>query len=928
MGEMLRKYFGYVGRRMKPGAITIVFLFLFSCSAVFGGEYSPRVLTVAFPESRGLNETYADGSHGGIVYDWLMEIAKYTGWRYEFVSDDATSLLNGMMDGQYDLMGGMYYQEDLEEYFEYTKYIMGTSYSWLIYRRDDQSIRDFDLTTLNGKTIGVYSRATGKLRRLQNFLDFNNLACEIKLYDDVLAYEHCLDQGDADLMLSSDVFMTEDYNVAAKFDSDPYYFVTKKGETELCETLDWAIGEIYSADPDFARKLYARHSQTDFSNSLVFSDDELAFIGKADSIRVAISKNRYPLSYEQNGVFYGIVPDLLKHISQKTGLAFTYVCADTYQGLLDLVHSGKADFLSYCFHGDQFDLNQDFACTAPYIELDNVVVKNKLAEFSDSKLTIAVMEGTAVPRDGLHDSVLYFPDYRGCLHAVDTGNADYMLIPAAFISELYNEDYYPHITIVEAPEKNIGISIALPTPVNVPLYSILNKVVNNLSSDELETIRFQNPIPPNAGTVNMKSLLYTYPIAVISLCLSVLLIIGLCIALIWHSKMKNQLLQLKLGKSEEMAKIKQSFFSRMSHEIRTPMNAIIGLTNYMLLQGDLTPEVQKNLEKIASSSTFLLSLVNDVLDMSKIEDGRMTLVPVSFSLTKLVEQLNDMFAAQGEDKGLHFSVRCEVSDTYVVGDDIRLRQVLVNLLSNACKFTESPGRILCLIRQEGVTQDRIGRYHFSVQDDGIGISQENLSCIFNSFEQVSTSGHREQGTGLGLSISANLVKLMGGELQVHSEIGRGSEFFFDISLPVSDASNLRVSSVKEVISLEGLHVLLVEDNTINAEIAKSLLELKQVSVDWAHDGKEGVEMFGSHPEYTYDAILMDIQMPVMDGLEAAKAIRALPRKDASSICIIAMSANSFQEDIDQAMAVGMDRYLTKPFEVEQLYSVLEHLARQ
>ena len=294
-----------------------------------------------------------------------------------------------------------------------------------------------------------------------------------------------------------------------------------------------------------------------------------------------------------------------------------------------------------------------------------------------------------------------------------------------------------------------------------------------------------------------------------------------------------------------------------------------------------------------------------------------------FDLGAVLAQLHNIFVIQVEQKHLSLEFDTHLESQIFFGDKMRLSQVLTNLLSNAYKFTAEGGRITLSIREEKREDDH-ARLLFSVKDTGIGIEPKDQERIFRSFEQVGAGNNKMPGTGLGLSISRNLVQLMGGTLQVESTVGEGAAFYFSLDLPVSHVvlEEEAPSQPEPEVSMEGLLVLLAEDNDINAEIAIELLALKKVTVERAADGQQAVTLFSEHPEGYYRLILMDLNMPIMDGLTATKKIRGMDRADASSIPILAMTANTFQEDRDQAMAAGMNGFLPKPFSVDQLYDIL------
>ena len=398
----------------------------------------------------------------------------------------------------------------------------------------------------------------------------------------------------------------------------------------------------------------------------------------------------------------------------------------------------------------------------------------------------------------------------------------------------------------------------------------------------------------------------------------------------------------KLEQAYQESQAKTDFLSKMSHEIRTPMNGILGMLNLAKRNPENPHTTGEYLQKAESLSQFLLTLINDILDMSRIESGKMELEKVSFDLFGVADKLNSMFKSTVEGKGINWIIEMQDFDVrYVVGDELRLTQVIINFISNANKFTPPGGTVSVTFRQMSKIE---GKLHLMirVRDTGKGIKADFLKNIFKPFEQEEASTARNYGgSGLGMAIADNIIKLMDGQIIVESELGKGSEFIVYISLPIaegeqnlpdevfeSDNNNIHNTEyirAVEQFKLDGLHLLLAEDNDINAEIAIEVLGMENAVIDRACDGEEALKMFSESDVGTYDVILMDIQMPNMDGHEATLAIRKLDRED-SDVLIFAMSADAFVEDKRRSIAVGMNGHISKPVDFDEVRRVIaEHM---
>lgn len=380
------------------------------------------------------------------------------------------------------------------------------------------------------------------------------------------------------------------------------------------------------------------------------------------------------------------------------------------------------------------------------------------------------------------------------------------------------------------------------------------------------------------------------------------------------------------ARADAVSQAKTDFLSRMSHEIRTPMNAIMGMTAIAKTVLEDKEKMAECLHKIETANTYLLQLINDILDMSRIESGKVELNIQRNDLHEIINSLKILIEPQAEAKGIIFSteVSCEEKRP-IMADDLRLNQILINILGNAVKFTPPGGHVTLRVEQTDADEELL-RLRFSVTDDGIGIQKERQKSIFNAFEQAEASTASQYGgTGLGLSISSRLVQMMGGKLEVESEPGKGSCFYFTLSMPFAGERGGDAGMEKSAAAADfsGKRILVVEDNDINREIAVTLLEGWGFKAEEAVNGKEAVEKFLDAPPHYYDGILMDIKMPVMDGLQATRFIRMSEKEDSVSIPIIAMSANAFSEDMKKSMESGMNGHLVKPIEVEKTRKLLQ-----
>lgn len=928
----------YVGHGITISLLVFIML-AFHLSAL-ARTSEKRVLRVAFPQVVGMSWTAEDGSHHGMLVDYLNEIAKYTGWEYEYIDTNRQTVLNEFIAGQYELMGGNYYIPGLEEYYAYPDYNMGYSRSLLLARSDDRTIHSYNLESMNGKTIGVYENAKENIRRLKEFLAINGLDCKFQYYslkdmqkNDEGLYFYLMN-GEIDLLLSGIIYNHDSVRVIATYNSQPYYIVTNPSNKEVLDGLNMALERILDANPNFAAERYAANFPARLVN-VQFSDRDLEYVKKRKTITVAVPENWYPFyckeTSQKNHV--GIMVDVLDKIKDFTGLDFSYVYAKNYSDAVHLVQRGKADILGF-FLGDENDAAQlGLALSASYVSANNIIVRNKACSYPAPGLVGALVESQRFPSGISAEKIRSYPGIKEALAAVNSGEVDFIYGLSSKMEQDVLRYHFTNLAPVTLVNDQSAISFALPTPVDPDLLTVLNKAINNLSESERTVIRNRNLESIGVNEFSLTDFIYANPLQFMFIVMFVLSVLFTALLLAIGARMKATVIQGNLKRAEAANLAKSEFLSRMSHEIRTPMNGIVGMSTIAMQNIDNTDKIKDCLEKVIMSSKHLLALINDVLDMSKIESGKVELRHESFNFRAFLQDFENLYGEQAKSKGISYeTILASDLEVQIIGDSLRLNQVLSNLLSNALKFTPAKGMIKLRVSKTGEDQENV-YLRFEVIDTGCGIAEENYDKIFESFEQENVDvTYKYGGTGLGLSIVKRFTGLMGGGIHVTSVQGSGSTFTVDLPFGKIKESgkptrfsdiNGRNDLAKDCYAVDydfkGKRILLVEDNELNREIAEELIGVTGASVESAEDGVQAVEMFKESAEGYYDLILMDVQMPHMDGYEATRCIRALGRSDAQKVPIFAMTANAFAEDVQKSREAGMNAHISKPLNIRAVY---------
>ena len=718
------------------------------------------------------------------------------------------------------------------------------------------------------------------------------------------------------------------------YDSQPYYIVTNPGNKEVLDGLNMALERILDANPNFAAERYA----VNFPDRLVniqLSDRDLEYVNERKTITVAVPENWYPLYCKETPLknHTGIMADVLDEIKSFTGLRFSYVYAKNYADAIRLIQQGDADILGF-FLGDENDAAQlGLALSASYVSANNIIVRNKACSYPAPGLVGALVENQRLPSGISVEKIRFYPSIKEALFAVNNGEADFIYGLSSRMEQDILRYHFTNLAPVTLVNDQSTISFALPIPVDPDLLTILNKAINNLSESERTVIRNRNLESIGVSEFSLTDFIYANPLQFMFIVMFVLSVLFTALLLAIGARMKATVIQGNLKRAEAANLAKSEFLSRMSHEIRTPMNGIVGMSTIAMQNIDNTDKIKDCLEKVIMSSKHLLALINDVLDMSKIESGKVELRHECFNFRAFLQDFENLYGEQAKSKGISYeTVLASDLEVQIIGDSLRLNQVLSNLLSNALKFTPAKGIIKLRVSKTGEDQENV-YLRFEVIDTGCGIAEENYDKIFESFEQENVDvTYKYGGTGLGLSIVKRFTQLMGGGIHVTSVQGSGSTFTVDLPFgkikesgkptrfsDIDGRSDLARDCYVIDYDFKGKRILLVEDNELNREIAEELIGATGASVESAEDGVQAVKKFKESAEGYYDLILMDVQMPHMDGYEATRCIRALGLSDAQKVPIFAMTANAFAEDVQKSREAGMNAHISKPLDIRAVY---------
>ena len=883
------------------------------------------------------------GIRKGYGYELLQTLSGYTGWQLEYVTCDWSDCFEKLKNGEIDIMGDISYTEDRTEEMLFSDEPMGEEKDYLYADLSREDITASDFKTLNGKKIGVLMGTEPEvmLTEWEEKYDLKTQHVNISNNEDA---KQKLANHEIDCFVSmEESFWTElGISTITRVGSSDIYYAINKDRADIKEELDNAMRALEDADPFYTADLYKRYFSMDYTP--ILTGEEKAWLKKHGAIRMGFLTGDSGVSvYDPStGELTGTITDYIRFAKDCLGnqeLEFQMVGYDSQKAELDALKSGEIDMV---FHFDQSpNLAEEYgvACTNTTWTSNMMAVTNK-EHFNETQAN-----RVAVPQNKISLTrylAVYYPQWEivdcaapeDAAKLVESGQAD-CFVTGTGSEGTYNKKYDFYSVPLPSPAK----SCFAVNSGNGILLSILNKTIKAMPANMLTASLAMYKSAARKVTLgefirdNFVMVLLVSSIFVAVILLAILKLLrkarkaeAAARKAANDTQELNAKLQIAAENAESANRAKSTFLFNMSHDIRTPMNAIIGYADLASRHSDDPAKLKKYMENIQVCGQNLLMLLNNVLDLARIENDK---TEMEYSVSDVEKDFRNciaMFRNQADSKGQTLTVTTQLQYPYIYADIPHLTEVCTNLVSNAVKYTGAGGTIRCGVTQKPGKKEGWCDTVVTVADNGIGMSQEFQKHIFEPFERERTSTvSKVEGSGIGMGIVKKLVGLMGGTVEVESKIGVGSTFTVTIPCRIASEDEIqakRAADPADRESLRGTRILLTEDNDLNAEIATELLQEEGCTVDRAKDGVECVDMLEKAANGTYQLILMDVQMPVMNGYDATKKIRRMDDPQKANIPIVAMTANAFSEDKQVALDAGMNDHIAKPINMSVLVPTL------
>lgn len=876
------------------------------------------------------NEGFQDGTPGerlsGWGYEYLQTLSYYTpGWRYEYVTGTFTELMDMLEAGEIDLMPNISYSEERAQKLLFSSNPEGTERYYIYARPDRDDLAKGDPQALQGLTIG-YNPGVMQTFVGQQWLTNEGIACTYREYDGDSVLFDALANNEVDAVIMNDTISSPSASPMFYIGSSDYYFAVPKSRPDLMNDINAAMTTIARVNPRYNDEVKSSYS-TQNSGSSSLNGPECSWLKANDNtITLGYITGKLPYCNEdEDGEMEGSLASLATTLHDKFGITVKTVAFDSYKMMSKALSKGSID-VALPVYRDYWFAEQTGVVQSVSLGTMSLTAIHTGSDLNKDLQSIACTKSSFINKNALESlfptaTVTEYQSDDEAFDALRKGTVHCIVAPSSRVKTIGDRYDLEDCETVELPdtcELSCWISRGKPE-----LLGIINKGIIN-AGESLSASSYSST-SYTAQESDTFQFLYRNRAAIVTVIICILLTSIVILAWSLQRAQKEQ------RKADAANAAKTAFLTRMSHDIRTPLNGILGLIEIEeLKEGDIQV-ARESRAKARVAANHLLSLINDILEMGKIEDRKLTLEHVPFNLKELCDDTLVLCKLRASDNCITMQDNSlpYATGPYMIGSPTHIRQIMINLLDNSIKYNKRGGSVTFSSKTKPLDNGRV-LFCFSVSDTGIGMAPEFLKHIYEPFAQEGDDARSKfQGTGMGMPIVKSLIELMGGTIAISSEVGVGSTFNVQIPLDIDKDPQARERADEQAdsCSLAGMNVLLAEDNELNAEIAQALLESEGIVVTRAADGNEAVDLYVGRPAGSFDAILMDIMMPDMDGYEATRAIRLSEKVDAADIPIIALTANAFAEDAKAAHDAGMNAHLSKPLDFNKLKNILARIKK-
>ena len=914
-------------------------------------EKQPQTIRVGSFEDT-FNYVDKNGVRRGYGYELMQALAGYTGWKFEYVKCDWSNCFDKLENGEIDIMGDISYTDERAQKMLFPDEPMGEEKYILYADLSDTDIGTSDFKSMDGKRVGVLMGTEPEIM-LTEWENKNGIHTEhvnVNNNDDV---EKKLANHEIDCFVSLEESIWSEQGISSvtTIGKSGIYFAINKERSDIKTELDWAMRQLEQDSPFFKADLYKKYFTLAYNQSL--TGEEKSWMEEHGSIRIGFLNNDPAIFSmdEETGKLNGMLAEYISYAKDCLGnqrLKFGIQEYDDYNEMLRALQDHEIDMIFYVGRNPDLAEKKGYTLTNTAWTYSLMAVTDEKYFNENEAYSVAVVK----EHEALKQHIAFsYPHWKliDCDSLADATDmvlhqkADCFLMGTSQALKYDNNRDFKSIPLTKTMEACFAVRGGEGT-----LLSILNKTLKTMPSDMLtSTLAIYDSTADKVTFYdfvkdNMLAFFATAGFFGLSIIAIILVFLRKARKAEAAAKLAandtqklNDKLEIALKKAEDASLAKTRFLNNMSHDIRTPMNVILGYAQLMEdeLKGKDMPETSEHLEKLKQSGNLLLSIINNVLDMAKIESGKMEINENYGRLGAIRQSLFEIFEDEAKKKNLALHYTINVEHEHILTDTTKVKEIFVNILGNAIKYTPPGGSVIMSVDELPCNEPGYIIVRNRVSDTGIGMSEDFLTEIFEAFtREQNTTKSKIAGTGLGMSIVKKYVDLLGGTIEVESELGKGSTFTVTLKHKIADESyyvkkHLEESGISREI-LKDRSILLAEDNDLNAEIAAVILERAGLKVERVEDGLQCISRITEMPAGTYDIILMDIQMPKMDGYKATQTIRNLSDQEKACIPIIAMTANAFEEDKRAAIAAGMNGHIAKPIQVDKLLSILAEMIRQ